>query len=64
MISITFKMKDGTERRFVRRGRAGGDYSIHLKYEGAFAIVVDEWYNQTAIPAIDIVEIKTEEERW
>ena len=57
-------MKDGTKREFNHRGRAGGSYTIHLKYEGAFAVVVDEWGNQTAIPAADISEIHTEGERW
>ena len=58
-MDITIKMKDGTVRDFKERGRAGGSWTQNLKYDGCFAIVVDEWGNQTAIPAADISEIKT-----
>lgn len=46
-------MKDGTTKEFKEVGRASGSWTISLKYEGAFAVVVDEWGNQTAIPATD-----------
>ena len=60
MRSIIVKMKNGTEKRFDHKGRPGGSFSIRLKYEGAFAIIIDEYENQTVIPAQDILEIKTE----
>lgn len=57
-------MKDGTVREFKECGRAGGSWTQSIKYEGAFAIVVDEWGNQTAIPASDIEEIKAYVSRY
>lgn len=57
--SITVKMKDGTTREFPHVGRVGGSYTKTLEYQGAFAIIVDEWYNKTIIPAADIKEITT-----
>jgi hypothetical protein len=58
MKSITVIMKDGEKKEFPHEGRAGGSYSKSIKYEGAFAIITDEYYNQTAIPAADIKEIQ------
>ena len=63
MANITVKMKDGTVREFPHKGRAGGSYTKTLKYEGAFAVITDEWYCKTAIPAEDIAEIKTTPDR-
>lgn len=63
-MDITIKMKDGTVREFKERGRAGGSWSQSLKYEGGFAIVVDEWGDQTSIPSADIDEIKTKRNRY
>ncbi len=57
MSSITVTMKDGTVREFKHAGRAGGSYTKSLKFEGAFAIIEDEYYRRTAIPAADIAEI-------
>lgn len=54
-IKITFK--DGTVREFKHEGRGGGSYTKKLIYEGAFAIVEDEWGVQTSWPAADITEI-------
>lgn len=61
---VTIKMKDGTVREFQERGRPGGSWTQTLKYEGGFAIVVDEWGDQTAIPSADIDEIKTRSSRY
>lgn len=58
-MNIDVYMKDGTKREFHHQGRAGGSYTKSIRYEGAFAIIVDEWYNTTAIPVADIKEIKT-----
>lgn len=64
MANITVKMKDGTVREFMHEGRAGGSYTKRLSYEGAFAIITDEWHTKTAIPAADIAEITERPERW
>lgn len=65
MTSIVVKMKDGSKREFPHKGRAGGSYTKHLKLEGAFAVITDEYGNQTCIPAADIDQIDTREEpRW
>ena len=58
MANITVKMKDGTERKFMHEGRAGGSYSKRLSYAGAFAVIEDEYGNKTSIPAADIAEIE------
>lgn len=50
-------MRDGTVKDFPHKGRPGGSYTKSIKYEGAFAIIVDEWYRQTAIPSDLIDEI-------
>lgn len=62
-MNITVQMKDGTSREFKHEGRAGGSYTKTIKYEGAFAIITDEYHNTTAIPASDIAEIKTTQSR-
>ena len=62
---ITVIMKDGTKKEFPHEGRAGGSFSKSVRYEGGFAIIKDEWYNETAIPADDIAEVKVREHsRW
>lgn len=58
--SITIKKKDGTGAKFVHRGRAGGSYTIRLSFEGAFAIITDEWGKRTCYPAADIQDIVEE----
>jgi hypothetical protein len=60
MMNITLVMKDGRKIEHKHTGRAGGSYSKSIRYEGSFAIVSDEWGNDTAYPASDIQEIKTE----
>lgn len=57
MTDIFVKMKDGTVREFLHEGRAGGSYSKSVRYKGGFAIITDEWYNETAIPQADISEV-------
>ncbi len=57
MSNIIVKMKDGNERKFMHEGRAGGSYTKSLKFEGAFAVITDEYHQRTAIPAADIAEI-------
>ncbi len=57
MSDITVKMKDGTVREFRHEGRSGGSYTKTLRYEGAFAVIEDEYHRRTAIPAADIAEI-------
>lgn len=64
MSSITIKMKDGSVRNFPHEGRPGGSYSKRLTYEGAFAIVTDEYGKRTSIPAHDIAEIVESPTRW
>lgn len=57
--NIIVKMKDGTVKEFPHLGRAGGSYTKTLSFEGVFAVITDEWYHKTCIPAADIEEIKT-----
>lgn len=58
MTNITVVMKDGKKREFPHVGRAGGSWTKSVRYEGAFAVIVDEWGNEVAIPASDIREVK------
>jgi hypothetical protein len=58
MAEVFVKMKDGTNRDFRYQGRCGGSYTNSVRYEGAFAIIKDEWGTETVIPADDIAEIK------
>lgn len=58
MPSIKIKMKDGTVRDFPHVGRAGGSFTKTLKLENGFAVITDEWYKRTIIPASDILEIE------
>lgn len=65
MASIFVKMKDGTTKSFPHEGRAGGSYTKSIRYEGAFAIIKDEWDCETAIPVNDIAEVKVDRpSRW
>ncbi len=59
MASIKIIMKDGTVKDFPHEGRPGGSYTKKIRYEGCFAVVVDEWMDEIAIPAADIAEIRT-----
>lgn len=60
-IRITFK--DGTEKVFNHRGRAGGSYTIGIKFQGGFAIVEDEWGNTEAYPDAAIEKVQTVPDR-
>lgn len=50
-------MKDGNVREFKHEGRSGGSYTKRLKLENGFAVIEDEYYTKTIIPAGDIEEI-------
>ena len=54
---ITIKKKDGSVIEFREKGRAGGSWTISIRYEGAFAIVTDEWGSETAVPSADIDQV-------
>jgi hypothetical protein len=58
MTDILVKMKDGREQWFKHQNRPGGSYTKEAKYCGSFLVIVDEYYNETAIPAQDIAEVK------
>jgi hypothetical protein len=56
--SITVIYLDGSKEEFPHKGRAGGSWTKTIRYEGSFAIIKDEWGNETSIPAALIREIK------
>lgn len=64
MSIITIKMKSGQTRVFRGQGRTGGSYANTVKFEGAFAVVIDEYCKRTAIPAADIEEITDDPGRY
>jgi len=66
MANVKITKKDGTIMDFPHRGRAGGSYTVTVKYEGAFVIVRDEWGKETAVPVTDVelVESEPHQERW
>lgn len=64
MANIKIKMKDGSLKDFPHVGRSGGSYTKSIRYEGAFAVVTDEWGNETAIPVADIAEVTTTPDRY
>jgi hypothetical protein len=55
---ILIYMKDGTKKEFLYKGRGGGSWNNSVKYKESFAVIEDEWGNQTAIPSADIKEIE------
>jgi hypothetical protein len=57
MKSIQIKMKDGTIKDFPHVGRLDGSCTKSIRYEGSFAIIREEWGDETAIPVNDIQEI-------
>ena len=57
MKTIIVTLKSGKQDTFIERGRAGGSYGIKRKYEGGFLIITDEWENETAYPAENIVRV-------
>jgi len=63
MASVTVKMRDGSVREFKERGRPGGSYSMHLRYEIGFVVVTDEWNEETAIPTELVAEVVKERDR-
>ena len=66
MANICIELNDGTVLNFKHEGRAGGSYTKTIRYDGAFAIVEDEWGKRTAIPAANIrmIEETPERGRW
>lgn len=60
MASIKVFMKDGSIKDFPHIGRPGGSYTKTIRYEGGFAVIKDEFYNETAIPSADIKEVKVQ----
>lgn len=64
MADITIKMKDGRTLDFPSHPRPGGSYTQRLKFEGAFAVIEDEWGKRTAIPAGDIAEAMEKPNRY
>lgn len=55
---ITVYFRDGSVQTFPHQGRPGGSYTKRVRYEGSFAIIRDEWDNETTIPADRIDHIK------
>ena len=64
MANIFITMKDGSKKEFLHKGRPGGSYTKTIRYEGGFAIVKDEYYEEVAIPRDDIKEIIIKPNRW
>ena len=64
MASIEIKMKDGRFLEFRHVGRPGGSYTKEIFYEGAMAVIKDEYGKRTAIPVADIAEVKEWPTRW
>lgn len=62
--NITVYLKDGSERTFQHRGRPGGSYTKTIRYEGNFAIVSDEYGNETAFPSENIDHVEKKEANW
>ncbi len=65
MSNIVVHLKNGEVMHFKHEGRAGGSYTKSIRYEGAFAIIEDEWGKRTAIPAENIDQvIETPDRSW
>jgi hypothetical protein len=62
-MNIMITMKSGEVKRFMHQGRPGGGWTKSIRYEGAFAIITDEWSREIAIPVQDIKEIKTDQRK-
>jgi hypothetical protein len=58
--NVKITKKDGTIMDFPHRGRAGGSYTVTVRFEGAFVIVRDEWGKDTAVPAADVEMVESE----
>lgn len=63
MASFTIKMKDGTVKEFPHRGRPGGSYTKSIRYETGFAVIKDEYGDETSIPTDEISEITKHNDR-
>ena len=64
MANIIVKMKNGEVKNFLHEGRAGGSYTKSIRYKDGFAIITDEWNNETAIPSNDIEAIDVRRDRY
>lgn len=66
MPNITIRLKNGETKKHVERGRPGGSYTNRLTFDGAFAIVTDEYGNQTCYPAADIevIDSQSNDRSW
>ena len=56
-IKITFK--DGTTKEFLEKGRAGGSYTISIRYCEGFVEVMDVYRDTIAFPSESIKEVET-----
>ena len=63
-MDIIVLFRDGNKKEFLHQGRAGGSYTKSIRYEGQFAIIEDEYYNETIYPMDLIQEIKTSSNRY
>lgn len=64
--AITVHKRDGTKVEFTEKGRAGGSYTLNIKYEAGFAIIIDEYENKTVFPesVIDRIDIRAGFRGW
>ena len=63
MSNIYITFTNGKKKSFLHQGRAGGSWTKSIRYEGGFAIITDEWHEETIFPNRLIKEIKVEPHR-
>ncbi len=64
MGGVKIQMRDGTELVFKHEGRAGGSYSLTVRYEPGFVVVTDEYYREKAIPTDLVASVVVEPSRY
>lgn len=61
---VLIRFKDGSQREFVHKPRAGGSYALQVRYEGEMVIVEDEYGATKAYPVTGTQDVTTWPEHY
>lgn len=61
-IIVTFR--DESKEEFIHKGRPGGSYTIHAKFEGGFVTIEDEWGTKKSFPESNVKSVEQIVDRY
>jgi hypothetical protein len=63
MITVTFK-DHRSPKVYRHKGRAGGSYTIGVRYEVGWVVITDEWGHEDGFPSADVESVEARERGW